>query len=191
MRSFGVLSSVSTLDLVKLICIKHDRINKLPWWRFITRKELTITKNRALKEFFRRDIFSQSNAIASILGYIHTRTPEIIVPEVHQIVDIGSDHLRFHYKTSNILDSVKRNGFVTYNTSKGEFDVDVEPAVNDNNGYKFVYKQSVELPSKLKTLWDEEILPSLESMYMSLLMYIINILNFPGYTYVREEYINN
>ena len=185
------LSSLSTLDLVKLICIKHDRINKLPWWRFIRRKELNVSKQRALREFFKRDIFSQSNALASILNYFHTRIPEMIIPEIYQIVVIGNDHLRFNYKTTNFYDNIKRNGFVVYNTTKGEFDVDVEPSLDDNNGYKFVYNQNSELPSKLKTLWTTEILPSLESMYMSLLMYIINMLNFPEYNYVKEEYINN
>lgn len=188
------IKSITTLDLIKLICIKSDRLNKTHWMNIFKRHKLSKSKNNAIKEFFRRDIFSQSNALASILLSFHTKSPEIIVPEIYQFVVFGGGpSIKFIFNTSNFHDRVTRNGTVTYTPDKHLFEVDMDPVLGGHESFKFSFNKEEfkTLPRKLDELWVIEISPTLESMYMNLLMYIVFMINSPQYNFVVEEYINN
>ena len=127
-------SSISTLDLIKLLCIKQDRYNKLPKLRILKRYKLVKERDGVIMEFLNRDIFNQSDALCGVLLNIHKMNPNIILPEMYNYIIFGNDCLDFIFNASaKNDDNIIRDGVVCENN----FDKELYDKILNSSLYKY------------------------------------------------------
>jgi len=59
----------------------------------------------------------------------------------------------------------------------------------EENGYAFSYTKGMELDRSVVNHWETDVHEQLRSIYMTTLLYIVNIINSPSYNFIKEEYI--
>lgn len=187
-------SSISTLDLIKLLCIKQDRYNKLPKLRILKRYKLVKERDGVIMEFLNRDIFNQSDALCGVLLNIHKMNPNIILPEMYNYIIFGNDCLDFIFNASaKNDDNIIRDGIVRYTPKEHTFYITMEQYTDEMNtkypGYAFSYTKGTELNKSVVNHWETDVHEQLKSIYMTTLLYIVNIINSPSYNFIKEEYI--
>ena len=188
--------SISTLDLIKLLCIKQDRYNKLSRIRMVKRYNLLKERDNIVIEFLNRDMFNQSDAICSILLNIYKNYSNIIIPEVYNYIIFNNEYLDFIFNADlKNDDNIIRNGVVRYIPKEHTFHITMEPYTDDNNvrhqGYVFTYTKGMQLTGSMLDMWNTDVHEQLKSIYMTILLYIVNRINSPMYNFVKEEYIMN
>ena len=179
--------TVSTLNLIKLITAKQGKIESTSKWNVFKQYELKKSKEELLTEFFSRDIFEQSNALFGIIMNFYAKTPEIIPVDVTNRLRITDCAVDILFDVGNTFDGIQRDGIVRYTPSKEEFEVDIEPNPNMNDGYRFTYSKNIELSKINKDRWNNELLESIESIYMDLLLCIVSIINSPMYAAMTNK----
>ena len=187
--------SISTLDLIKLLCIKQDRYNKLPKIRMVKRHNLLKERDNIVIDFLNRDIFDQSDAICSILLSIYKKDSDVIIPEVYNYIVFNNEYLDFIFNADlKNDDNIIRNGVVRYIPKEHTFHITMEPYTDYNNnvrhqGYVFTYTKNMTLNGNMLDMWETDVHEQLKSIYMTMLLYIVSIVNSPTYNFVKEEYI--
>lgn len=176
------IHSLDALNLIKLLCIKQDRLDHTAWWRPIKKMHLRNDRDEIITTFLNKcDVFEQANAICGILQGFGDEINRFIINGVMNYISVGRTEVKFNLVKG--YDHVTRTGTITYNEINNEFTVDIDPIPMEENGYSFIYKSNSALSNKFKTLWDRDIMEPLEVIFMDALLCIVHIVNSPVYAF--------
>ena len=175
------IDKLDALSLIKILCIKQDRLDKTPWYRPFKRRRLMKDRNEIITRFLNEcDIFEQANAICGILQGFKVNIHQIsMLYAPMQYISVWANTVEF--KLVSGYDHVLRTGKVVYDEVNNEFVVDIDPIPMGANGYSFKYAANIPLANKFKRLWDQDIEEPLEVLFMDALQCIVHVVNSPMY----------
>ena len=176
-------NNLSALDIIKILCIKQGKLKALSIFRIFKRHRIMADGKELILKFFDKDIFEQSDALASILIRFHKLAPNYLPATLIENLAIGSSSIQFIFDSKSPF-GFKRDGRVTYTPTdimvlhnQASFEINIDAHPNNNDGYLFYYTKDTPLTITEKIHWDEDIADNLKSLYMMLLQHIICITN--------------
>ena len=160
---------MSALDIIRIMCIKMGKLEKLPKWRFISRKNISIKIIKLYNEFLDCDIYEKMSILASMLIQINTNTPYLISTELEDTVKINTVSIEIPFKDDDTYP-----GSIRYTPKTCEFVVNLITLVG---GDSFNVSKDLPISSFNKKRFDyicDHILNNKFLIIISNLSYAIN-----------------
>lgn len=176
---------MTTIDLIRIACIKLGELSALPKWRLLKKRKLIKECNFIFDEFFLMDIFDQANAIASIVLRFYNKSPDIINKVfASQNIRITEVSIEMNISSENYT------GYVSFIPARNLFEIDIDADQSEADRYKFSYDPSMSLPRQLKSIWVEELAPAIGDKFYTMILAISNIINHVE-QYSNIEFVND
>lgn len=179
---------MSMIDIIRILCIKLEKIDACPKWRFIKRHKLIKDIDKLFNEFFSADIFEQAAGLASIILHLHSNSPEVINGALVNNIYVTNVSLEMEF--DNFTDLISHSGKISYIPSKNTFIVDMEANSFETDGYSFSYSEDTALPKNLHSIWANELAPALKYRFNQIIINLAEIINYIDY-YRSIEFVND
>ena len=162
---------MNILDIIRLMCIKIGKLEKIPRWRFLYRKNLEIKIIKLYNDFLKYDMYDKASAISVTL--IQFRNSKDLLPkDLSDTISINPASIKI--RLNNSENDEYNNSIVTYTPKISEFIVSY--SIN-NTEITYTVAKNIKLSKKYESSFNS-ILDKLDDIYFNIIIAISFIINY-------------
>lgn len=162
---------MNILDIIRLMCIKIGKLEKIPRWRFLYRRSLAIKIVKLYNDFLEYDMYDKASAISVTL--IQFRNSKDLLPkDLSDTISINPASIKI--RLNNSENDEYNNSIVTYTPKISEFIVSYN---TNNTEINYTVAKNIKLSKKYEPSFNS-ILDKLDDIYFNIIIGVSFIINY-------------